>query len=72
MIRDPLVCGFTENSIRGKLLQEPKLLLEKCLDICRSAEATIAHLKVISGQSISTDKPAETVNMLDKQRKSML
>ena len=70
MIRDRLVCGITENSVRRKLLQEPKLSLEKCLDICRSAEATSAHLKVISGQSISTGKPADTLNTLDKRRKS--
>ena len=66
MIRDCLVCGITENSVRRKLLQEPKLSLEKCLDICRSAEATSAHLKAISGQLTSTDKPVDTVNALDK------
>ena len=70
MIRDRLVCGITENSVRRKLLQEPKLSLEKCLDICRSAEATSAHLKAISGQSTSTDKPVDTVNALDKRRKT--
>ena len=70
MIRDRLVCGITNNSVRRKLLQEPKSSLEKCLDICRSAEATSAHLKAISGQSTSTDKPVYTVNALDKRRKS--
>ena len=70
MIRDRLVCGITENSVRRKLLQEPKLSLEKCLDICRSAEATSTHLKAISGQSTSTDKPVDTVNALDKRRKT--
>ena len=70
MLRDRLVCGITENSVRRKLLQEPKLSLEKCLDICRSAEATSAHLKAISGQSTSTDKSVDTVNGLDKRRKS--
>ena len=70
MIRDRLVCGITENSVRRKLLQEPKLLLEKCLDICRSAEATSAHLKAISGQSTSTDKPVDTVNALDKRHRN--
>ena len=70
MIRDRLVCGITENSVRRKLLQEPKLSLEKCLDICRSAEATSAHLKAISGQSTSTDKPVDTVNALDKRKKN--
>ena len=70
MICDRLVCGITENTIRRKLLQEPKLSLEKCLDICRSAEATSARLRVISGQSTSTDKPVDTVNALDKRKKN--
>ena len=70
VIRDRLVCGITENSVRRKLLQEPKLSLEKCLDICRSAEATSTHLRAISGQSTSTDKPVDTVNVLDKRKKN--
>ena len=70
MIRDRLVCGIADNSVRRKLLQEPKLSLEKCLDICRSAEATSAHLKAISGQSSSTGSPADNVNAVDKRKKS--
>ena len=69
MIRDRLVCRIADNSVRRKLLQEPKLLLEKCLDICRSAEATSAHLKAISGQSSSTGTPADNVNAVDERRK---
>ena len=61
MIRDHLVCGIADNSVRRKLLQDPKLSLEKCLDICRSADATSAHLKAISGQSSSTGTPADNV-----------
>ena len=70
MIRDRLVCGIADNSIRRKLLQEPKLSLEKCLHICRSAEATSAHLKAISRQSSSTGIPADNVNARDKWKKS--
>ena len=69
MIRDRLVCGITENNVRRKLLQEPKLSLEKCLVICRSAEATSAHLKVISGVSTSTGTPVDSVNALDRRKK---
>jgi len=64
------VCGIVDNSVRRKLLQEPKLSLEKCLDICRSAEATSAHLKAISGQLSSTGIPADNVNAVDKRKKS--
>lgn len=70
IIRNHLVCGITDNSVRRKLLQEPKLSLEKCLDICRSAEATSAHLKVISGQSSTTGTPADNVNAVDKRKRS--
>ena len=68
MIYDRLFCGVIESS--KKLLQEPKLSLEKCLDICRSAEEPSAHLKAISGQSTSTERPVDSVNALDKRRKS--
>ena len=70
MILDRLVCGIVDNSVRRKLLQEPKLLLEKCLDISRSAEATSAHLRAIGGHSSSTRTPADNVNAVDKRRKS--
>ena len=70
MICDRLVCGIADNSVQRKLLQEPKLSLEKCLDICRSAEATSAHLKAISGHSSSTGTPADNVNAVDKRKKS--
>ena len=70
MIRDRLVCGIADNSIRRKLLQEPKLSLVKCLDICRSTEATTTHLKEISGQSPSSNTPVENVNALEKRKKS--
>ena len=52
------------------MLQEPKLSLEKCLDIFRSAEATSAHLKAIGGQSSNTGTPADDVNAVDKLEKS--
>ena len=68
MILDRLVCGIADNNVRRKLLQEPKLLLEKCLDISRSAEATSAHLKAISGHSSTTGPPADNVNAVDKRR----
>ena len=45
LIRDRIVCGVRDNAVRRKLLQESKLTLEKCVDICRAAEATSAQLK---------------------------
>lgn len=69
MISDRLVCGIAESNARRSLLQDPKLSPEKCLDICRLAEATSAHVKVISGQSSSTGTSADNINAVDKRRK---
>lgn len=70
MIHNQLVCGITGNSVWRKLLQEPKLSLEKCLDICRLSEATSAQLKEIIGQTSSTaTPPADDINALGKLEK---
>ena len=49
LIRDRIVCGISHIAVQQKLLQEPKLTLNRCLDIARSAETTTAQLKVITG-----------------------
>ncbi|XP_032241511.2 uncharacterized protein K02A2.6-like [Nematostella vectensis] len=51
MIRDRIVVGIADNSIRKKLLTEAKLTLAKCVDICRANEATAKRLKEMSQQS---------------------
>ena len=51
LIRDRLVCGIRDNSLRKKLLQEPKLTLDKCLDSCRAAEATKLQMQAMTNQN---------------------
>ena len=51
MICDRLVCGITEKNTRRKLLQEMKLSLERCLDICRSSLVTNVQHKGIIGET---------------------
>ena len=51
LIRDRLVCGIRDNSLRKKLLQEPKLTLGKCLDSCRAAEATKLQMQAMTSQN---------------------
>lgn len=55
LIRDRIVCGIRENSIRKKLLQEADLTLKRCIDICRAAESTTAQVKAIAGQDMDND-----------------
>ena len=39
-IRERIVCGVRDRSLRKKLLRVPELTLERYIDMCRSAEAT--------------------------------
>ena len=48
LIRDQIVMGVRDNAIRKRLLQERKLILNTCIDICRSTEATASQLKAMS------------------------
>ena len=47
LIRDRIVIGIRDNSIRKKLLAEGKLTLDKCINICRANETTAKQLKEI-------------------------
>ena len=64
LIRDHLVCGIRDNGQRKKLLQEPKLILEKCLDSCRAAEATKLQVQDMPSQG----KESSEVNALKSSR----
>ena len=50
LIRDRIVVGIKDNDTRKRLLQEAKLTLNKCIDICRSSEATAAQLQAMGNQ----------------------
>ena len=45
------------------MLQEPKLTLGRCLDVCRAAEATSAQIKAMAGQATPS---SDEVNLLRK------
>ena len=48
IIRDRIVLGIQDKQTRKRLLQERKLTLKTCIDMCKSSEATNAQLKTIS------------------------
>lgn len=50
ILRDRLVLGIKDPDTQGALLRERKLTLEKCIDICRSAESV-----TIQSQSLRPD-----------------
>ena len=50
LIRDRTVVGILDNGTRKRLLQEPKLTLIKCTDICRSSAEAALQLHAMSNQ----------------------
>ena len=61
LIQDRIVCGICDTGTRTKLLQEPKLTLQNCIDVCWSAETTAMQMKVMNGN--------EEVNSLHSKEK---
>ena len=58
MIRDRIVCGITNSAVRKKLLQIPDLTYDKCMDVCRAAEATetqMSAMKTTESTYLSND-----------------
>lgn len=57
MIRDQIVLGIRDNSTCKKLLQEKKLDLQICIDICRANEKTASQLKDTEGVQFVKSMP---------------
>ena len=78
LLRDQVVLGVNNNTLCKRLLQECKLDLKKCIDLCRSSEAASSHLKSISNAVSSsthdlcrvTDKKTASKQKYDRNVKS--
>ena len=66
LLRDRIVLGVHSKNLRKRLLQERKLMLKKCINICCSVEAATNQFKAVSKTK------AEDVNKVgyDNHRKS--
>ena len=67
LIRDQLVLGIRDESIRKKLLQEKKLSLSRAVDIRRSGETTSMRLKELKNKAVASGTNEE-VNALKIKR----
>lgn len=50
LVKDRLICGLREDSLRERLLRESELTLKKALDICRIAEMSRAQAGKIKSE----------------------
>lgn len=59
MIRDRIVLGTNDQSVRGRLLKESKLTLNSAVDMCRTSERTASQLKKLQGQGETHSNQAQ-------------
>lgn len=45
LIRDRIVCGIRDDTVRARLLREADLTLAKAVDICRANKITSSQVK---------------------------
>ena len=53
LIRDRIVVGLKENVVRKRLLQERKLTLKDCIDICKSNGSTAIRLQAMNQEDVA-------------------
>ena len=63
LIRDRIVEGVLDDSIRSRLLRETSLTLQKALDICRSSEAASTQMK-----SLTNDNPGASIATINQRK----
>ena len=64
-LRDRIVCGITDNTLRKRLLQESSLTLDKCVMLCKASEATVTHMQAMK---LTKDESAEVKFVHQKQK----
>lgn len=45
LVRDRIICGITDDQVRGRLLREADLTLEKASDTCHASKITTSQVK---------------------------
>jgi hypothetical protein len=56
LLRDHIVLGVKDNHTRKRLLQERKLTLKKCIDVCSSMESSASQLKSLGGEKAEVNR----------------
>ena len=65
LVRDKIVCGIRHDQVRGRLLRETDLTLEKAVGICRAAEASATQIKNLS---VSDSQDAQAVHAVKSKK----
>lgn len=60
MLRDRIVIGITDHRIQQRLLEAKDLTLEKAVDMCRSAELSKEHIKILHKSEVQVVRSGNT------------
>ena len=69
MMRDKIICGITSEQLRGRLLRQGDISLDKVLEVCRSHEASERQLKDLNSVTKSSDMNVNVVNSKSDYKK---
>ena len=64
LLRDRVICGIRDNTLRERLLRQEKLDLPKTIQLCKAAEITAVHVTEIN----SSDPIANSVEVNELRR----
>lgn len=70
LIRDRIVIGIQDGTVRKRLLQEANLTLKKCIDICRAAETTSHQMKTLKHEEVHAVKTTSSRSPVAKTREA--
>lgn len=71
LIRERIVVGVRDNSLRKKLLQTSDLTLKTCIYICRESECTAKQLRVTQQEDVHSFKRKTDKSFRPKREKSV-
>ena len=75
LIKDRVVCGINNDTVRARLLRETDLTLTKAVDICRASEVTQNHMKALHEETAQTARirlaDVGTMNTVPSARRIM-
>ena len=71
LIRERIVVGVRDNSLRKKLLQTSDLTLKTCIYICRASECTAKQLRVTQQEDVHSFKRKTDKGFRPKREKSV-
>ena len=70
LIRDRIVVGIRDNSLRQRLLRDPKLTLQSCINTCRTSESSSLKVKEMNREELHAVRVTQPSSSRNKPQQS--